>query len=311
MKILLFALTDTYETVVPALEEKGHTVSLVTQYGGGFGINLYYGGRKAIAWAEEEIRRFEPDIVVNNMPSLMLTPSDDYTYFGNTKESARLELYKWETRQKARECGFELPEVVLECNHHEMQRFPYTTFLKSKYHDTWCQAWKVLPDADLDYLREVFNAEGSFPAFVERGMDFESQVYCKFRISGDSYSINGIHALCGNVDDYKVLGEAVDQDWREGCWLNDLTPDHYKVFREKCESWLDYAVTLGGNYEGTIGAGITEDLEVYWFEQNSRLNTYEDFIGDADSWLESFTKNTEENFWIAQLKQQGEQQCGE
>lgn len=312
MRILLFALTETYETLVPALEEGGHEYRLFNQYSCPKS-RLYFGFPDAVEWAVEEIRKFSPDVVVNNMPPLILPPSDDYIYFGNTRESARLELCKWETRQKAWECGFKLPEVVLECNLHEMQRFPFTTFLKSKGNDTWCQAWKVLPNADLEKQNNMFlmSSEDPCPAYVERGMDFEVQAYCKFRISGDSYSITGIHALCGNVDDYKIFDDSVSQDWREGCWLNDLTPDQYKVFREKSESWLNYAVTLGGNYEGTIGVGITKDLEVYWFEQNSRLNTHEDFIGDVDSWIKSFTENTEESFWIAQLQQQGEQQCGE
>ena len=72
-------MTETYETLVPALEEKGHTVKLVTQHGGGFGVNLYFGGPKAIDRAEELIRGFNPDIVVSNMAGLVLPPSDDYT----------------------------------------------------------------------------------------------------------------------------------------------------------------------------------------------------------------------------------------
>lgn len=272
----------------------------------GVGINLYYGGHRAISWAEEKIRGFKPDIVVNNLPALMLNPSNDYVYFGNTRESANLELCKWKTRQKAWECGFELPEVVLECNLHEMEKFSYTTFLKSKGHDTWIQAWKVTPDTDVKAQNKIIyelSDNIAFPAYVERGMDFEAQAYCNFRICGDEYSITGIHSLCGNVDDYKVfrINEYSDIDWTKGCWSDNLSAEHYNVFREKCESWLDYAVTLGGNYEGTIGSGITENLEVFWFEQNSRLSTNEEFIGDADSWLKSFTKNTDEYFWDSKI----------
>lgn len=305
MRILLFALLDTYESLVPALEEKGHTVKLINQHTG-VGINLHYADSRSTSWAEEQVRSFKPEIVVNNFPALILNPSSDYVYFGNTRESANLELCKWETRQRAWECGFELPEVVLECNLHEMKKFPYTTFLKSKGHDMWCQAWKVTPDTNIKRQNEMIyqlSDRVAFPAYVERGMEFEVQVYCNFRICGDEYSITGIHALCGDVDNYKVFWreENVEPDWRKGCWIENLSAEHYNVFREKCESWLEYAVTLGGNYEGTIGSGITEDLKVFWFEQNSRLNTHEIFVGDADAWLDSFTKNTDEYFWNTQI----------
>ena len=294
-------MKDTYESLIPELEKKGYAYKLISNTNVG-GRNIYLGGAKAVEWAEKEIRKFSPDIVVNNMPPLILSPSNDYTYFGNTRESANLELCKWETRQRASECGFELPEVVAECNMHEMPKFPYTTFLKSKSQDIWCQAWKVTPERDVDLQNKMFkdiNDGASFPAYVERGMDFEVQAYTKFRISNNSYAITGIHGLRGEVDAYKEIDSKVHQDWRKSTWLEDLNPDQYKVFREKSESWLDYAVTLGGNYEGTIGGGITKDLKVYWFEQNSRLNTFEDFTGDVDLWLKSFAEKTEESFWTA------------
>lgn len=301
MRLLLFALKDTYESLIPELEKKNYAYNLITNHSK-IGSNIYSGDANAVEWSEREIRKFSPDIVVNNMPSLILPRSEDYTYFGNTRESANLELCKWESRQRAWECGFELPEVVAECNMHEMPKFPYTTFLKSKSKDIWCQAWKVTPERDIDKQNKMFNEinDGiSFPAYVERGMDFEVQAYTDFRISNDSYVITGIHGLHGEVDAYKVFGGTAGQDWTENTWLQDLDPDQYNVFREKCESWLDYALTLGGNYEGTIGAGITKDLKVYWFEQNSRLSTFENFTGDVDSWLESFTKKTDESFWSA------------
>jgi hypothetical protein len=307
LRILLFALTETYESLVPALEEKGHIVKLINQHAGG--INIYYGGPKAISWAEEEIKRFKPDIVVSNMAGLTLPPSDDYTYFGNTSESSRLELYKWETRQKAWEYGFELPEVVLECNLNEMQRFPYTTYLKSKYHDMWCQAWKVLPDADLDYQNMIFSEEGASPAYVEKEVDFEVEGYCQYRICNGTYTITSIKGIHGDVSGYKIMG--AETDWRNLTCLRDLTPEQEEVYREKCEDWLEYAASLGGNYEGNVSGCITSDLKVYWFEHNGRHSMYSDFVGDADSWLESFTKNTDENFWVFNDHIKGEQQCGE
>ena len=294
MRILLFALTDTYETVITALEEKGHTVKLITQYSR-LGINIYYGSPEAVKWSIEEIRKFSPDVVVNNMPPLMLPLSDDYTYFGNTRESARLELCKWETRQKAWEFGFELPEVVAECNLHEMPRFPYTTFLKSKGNDTWCQAWKVTPETDIEKQNEVFSTESNCPAYVERAIEFEVEGYCQFMVSNGGYSINDMKATHGDVSAYKELDGSTD--WREVTYLTDLTQEQYDVFRPLCDDWLEYVATLGGNYEGNIGVGITKDLKVYWFEQNSRLSMYTQFQGDADSWIDSFTTRTEDKFW--------------
>lgn len=298
MKILLIALTETYESLLPALEEKNHQYKLITENSCP-GKNIYYGIPGTVEWVEEEIRKYSPDLVINNMAGLLLSESDSYTYFGNTKESSRLEMNKWETRQTAKSLGFDFlfPEVVLECNLDEMTHFPYTTYLKSKGNDTFCQAWKVTPDTDLDYHNQTLQHYNNIkcPAYVERSVDFEVEGYCQFRIANGSYNFTLVQGIYGNQGGYKQLVGTTD--WKKDTYLADLTPDQHTVVTEKCGEWLEYAATLGGNYEGNIGTGITSDLDVYWFEHNSRQSKYAEFVGDADSWIDSFTKNTNENFW--------------
>jgi hypothetical protein len=233
------------------------------------------------------------------MAGLLLPKSDSYTYFGNTEESSRLEMNKWETRQTVKSLGFDFlfPEVVAECNLDEMTYFPYTTYLKSKGNDTFCQAWKVTPDTDLNYHNRVLQHHNRIkcPAYVERAVDFEVEGCCQFRIANGSYNLTSVQGIYGNPSGYKQL--VGTSDWRDDTYMGDLTPDQHKVVTEKCGEWLEYAATLGGNYEGNIGTGITSDLDVYWFEHNSRQSMYSQFVGDADSWIDSFTKNTNENFW--------------
>lgn len=298
MKILLIALTETYESLLPALEEKNHQYKLITQHSCP-GKNVYYGGPNTVEWVKEEIRKYSPDLVINNVAGLLLPKSDSYTYFGNTEESSRLEMNKWETRQTVESLGFDFifPEVVAECNLDEMTHFPYTTYLKSKGNDTFCQAWKVTPDTDLNYHNRALQHDNQIkcPAYVERGVDFEVEGYCQFRIVNGSYNLTLVQGIYGNQGGYKQLVGTTD--WKKDTYLADLTSDQHKVVTEKCGEWLEYAATLGGNYEGNIGTGITSDLEVYWFEHNSRQSMYAEFVGDADSWIDSFTKNTDENFW--------------
>lgn len=299
MKIMLFALTDTYESLIPKLEEKGYEYKLFNQYSLK-GQNLYMAAPKSIEWVNNEIRKFSPDLIINNMPGLSLPKSHNYTYFGNNEESANLELHKWETRKKAESHGFILPEVLAECHFHDMPPFPHTVYLKSKGRDIFCQSWKVPAGTNMENMRNMFVAmcDGhTYPAYVESPVKFDVEGYCQFRVSNNSYTITEMKGSHGILDDYKSVENCIDQDWRKNSWMQDLSPDHYKVFREKCESWLGYVSTLGGNYEGNIGAAIDENLNVYWFEQNSRHMTFTTFKGDVDSWIESFTTNTDENFW--------------
>ena len=107
MKILLIALTDTYECLLPALEEKNHQYKLITELSRPGNHNIYYGGPGTVEWVKEEIRKYSPDLVINNMAGLLLPKSDSYTYFGNTEESSRLEMNKWETRQTVKSFGFD------------------------------------------------------------------------------------------------------------------------------------------------------------------------------------------------------------
>jgi hypothetical protein len=113
MKILIAALDQTYNFVVTLLENDGHTVRLLTHCEG---IPLMFGTPEAKAHVSQQITEFEPDLVINAIPSIVLPTSSDYTYLGNTEASSRLETHKWETRQKAAELGWKLPVVLEECN---------------------------------------------------------------------------------------------------------------------------------------------------------------------------------------------------
>ena len=82
-------------------------------------------------------------------------------------------------------------------------------------------------------------------------------------------------------------------DWRR-YYIIDLTDSQDAAFRSKCNTWLDYAVTLGGNYEGTLGGAITEDNTVVWFEQNSRPGTYNNGMlpGTIQDWIDGLTTDS-------------------
>ena len=124
--------------------------------------------------------------------------------------------------------------MVAECNLHEMPRFPYTTFLKSKGNDTWCQAWKVTPETDIEKQNKIFSTESNCPAYVEKAIEFEVEGYCQFRVCNNAYSINDMKATHGDVSAYKELDGSTD--WREVTYLTDLTQEQYDVFRPLCDA---------------------------------------------------------------------------
>ena len=94
MKILIAALDETYNFTVPLLEADGHEVRLLTRCEG---IPLLFGTPEGKAYVLQQITEFEPDLVINAVPSIVLSTSSDYTYVGNNWVSARLETHKWET----------------------------------------------------------------------------------------------------------------------------------------------------------------------------------------------------------------------
>ena len=283
MKILIFALENTYEPMVPLLEEEGHEVRLLSKCNK---IPLLLGTSEGKAYVSQQITEFAPDLVINAVPSIVLPTSSDYTYLGNTTASARLETHKWETREKAAELGWSLPTVLEECDMTAMSTYDRTVYLKPKGLNPWNQAWKIAPGT-------TYNAEfpSGTPAYVEESVDYEVEAFCFFTVSNGSYSITRMIGCSGYGHDKTMLSGS---DWRIGkgdLTHFELTEAQQAAWLPKCTAWLDYIVTLGGNYEGSIEGLINSSSEVYWMEQNSRPSTYNNgsIPGTIQDWLDSLT----------------------
>ena len=283
MKILLIAVDQTYNFIVPLLEEDGHEVRLLTECER---IPLIH-SLKSTTYILEQIAEFEPELVINAIATISHLPSSsDYTYIGNTLGSARIETHKWETRQKAQELGWKLPTVLEECDMNEMSTYDTTTYLKPKTSEEHAQVWQV--PANTTY-------NGYFPAdteaYVEEAVNYAVGAICMFTISDGSYHIT--RTMANSVGDGDGSQKSIDggPDWTQAYTIYDLPADLESEFLTKCRAWLDYAVTRGGSYEGIIEAGITSSNEFYWFEQNSRPgNMTEAFkSGTVQDWLAGLT----------------------
>ena len=283
MKVLILALEDTYESMVPLLENEGHEVRLLSKCNK---VPLLFGTSEGKEYVSQQITEFAPDTVINAIPSIVLPTSSEYTYLGNTSASARLETHKWETREKAAQLGWNLPPVLEQCDMAAMSTYDRTVYLKPKGLNPWNQAWKVPPNT-------TYNDQlpSGVPGFVEESIDYEVEVFCFFTISNGSYSITRMLGCSGYGHDKTMTSHS---DWRVG--KGDLT--HFELtdaqaaaWLPKCTAWLDYIVTLGGTYEGSIGGLIDSDNEVYWMEQNSRPFTYNNgsIPGSIQDWIDSLT----------------------
>lgn len=282
MKILLIAIDQTYNFIVPLLEEDGHEVRLLTECEH---IPLIH-SLKSTTYILEQIAEFEPELVINAIATISDFASSNYTYIGNSRESTKLETHKWETRQKAKELGWKLPTVLEECDMNEMSTHNVLTYLKPKAPQGHAEAWQV--PANTTY-NDCF-APG-IQAYVEEAIDYAVGAICMFTISNGSYHIT--RTMANSVGDgdgnHKSMGGGAD--WTQSYTIYDLPSDLEAAFLAKCRTWLDYAVTLGGSYEGIIEAGITSSNEFYWFEQNSRPgNMTEAFkSGTVQDWLAGLT----------------------
>lgn len=259
MKILITALDLTYNFTVPLLEAEGHEVRLLTHDNK---VPLISGRGRDYVLAQ--IAEFEPALVINAIPAMSIPTSSDYTYLGNTDASAKLETHKWETREKADELGWNLPTVLEECVLNDMLPVSGKSYLKVKGFSTMGTIQIPSGTTHNDVM-----PPGRIAAYVEADLTYEYAIDCYFTISGGAYHITRIsgYSSSGTGDEKAIYASG---DWTSCCTLVDLPAAALNAFRAQCVTWLDYVVTLGGNYTGNLGGAVTASNEVYWFEQNSR-----------------------------------------
>ena len=282
MKVLIAALDQTYNFTVPLLEAEGHEVVLLTHFDK---LPLFFGTPECKAYVLQQITEFEPDTVINAVPSIVLPTSSDYTYLGNTEASSRLETHKWETRQKAAELGWSLPTVLEECNLDTMSPQSGKTYLKPKGKSTLGSAIQVPANITHNDLLPA-----NIPAFVEQDLDYDYAADCMFTVANGAYEITRIIGYSSEGAGDEKLIEA-GPDWTGSYTLVTLPTAAEDAFIVKCRAWLDYVVTLGGNYSGNLGGGITSSNEIYWFEHNSRPPNYCAAFreGTVQDWLDGLT----------------------
>lgn len=281
MKVLLIALENTLDYTVPLLEADGHNVRLLTHCRG---IPLMLALPECKAYVLEQIADFVPDLVINAITTIVLPTSSDYTYLGNNWVSARLETHKWETREKAASLGWNLPTVLEECTLSTHSSHPSTTYLKAKGRN-------ILNGAVQIPANTVYNSfPTGVPAYVEAALDYAVGAGCIFTISNGSYNITEIIGHSPSTAGNEKSIES-DGDWTNCYPAVDLTASESAAFLAKCEAWLDYVVTLGGNYSGNLNGAITASNEVFWFEQNSRPYQYgESFSsGTIQDWIDGLS----------------------
>lgn len=288
MRLQIFSSYGIYDDIATFVENSGnHQVDLVTQYSF---INLWFGQEDAHEFARQKIEQFRPTHVLNNIPHLDLA-STDYVYIGNSTASSRLESHRWETRQKAQELGFLLPEVLEECPMNGMtQTYAEDVFLKPKHWDNYHRSWKILANTDHvlhnGYMDSSYLGPNNAEGFIERSTQHDFEATCQFTICNNSYKIQRMVAYYGGGNE-KVYGNDDVKGWKTGTRYEEMPPSLVSSWEDQCIRWLDYACTLGGNYQGGIGAGVN-DNGFHWYEQNSRW-WLGNFTGNAIQWLKSLT----------------------
>ncbi len=304
MRILLIGLPTTFDYLVPMFSDEGHIAKLITgdeettltsdeglEYQVPVCGYLPRGTSEEVNYVTGVIDSFEPDIVVNGITNLFLPTSSAYIYVGNTVESAQLETHKWATRVKAGTLGWLLPPLAeASTTSWTASTNTATTYLKPIDNFTCAATLKILPNTDAE--RDLVPHVENYDCFVELSVDHAVEAWCTFTMCDGEYSI--VRTLgCTGAGNDKLLAN-LGNSWTTGITLVDLTSDQRTAFLTKCEAWLDYAKTLGGSYEGTIGGAITDTNEVYWFEQNSRpgMQNIGMLPSTATNWLNGLTTDS-------------------
>lgn len=279
MKFYFISMAYTYDDIISQMETDGHTVKQLTNLDF---MELYCGRDYLTEWIENDIAAFSPDYVINNIPSIRLSASSDYTYLGNTIDSSNLDLEKWNSRSKAGELGWNLAEVLEECTMDSVSTsYTDTVFLKPKYWDDTHVSWKIPAGSDIAAHNLNFL---SFDAFVEKDIGLDREFVCDFIMADGSYHIYGIEAF-DDFSESKVYGNYA-KNWKDNTVKVSWTQAEEDAFKALCVKWLDFAATKGGNYEGDITGAIKND-EFYWFEQNCKKGPRGTFTGDYQDWLDT------------------------
>ena len=286
LRILFLSLSNTYETLIEQLHMEEHIVEQFTQRDGVY-------SRYQIAAATDKINRFYPNYIINNVPSIFLPALETNSIvIGNTEASANLELKKWETRQKAEELGFVLPEVLEECTLNTVSTsYTDTIFVKPKGVDLYHQAWKIPAGTN---IKENHNIQfpSDIPAYVEADVQHDIQVDCCFTIHNGSYTINQIIAHNSQGNEKILLGGS--ETWKQEIEQVTLTEEQESIVTPLFNNWLNYAATLGGSYQGCVTTGL-KGTNLYWYEQNSRKGTHTSFTGKGQDWLNSLILDSSES----------------
>lgn len=291
MKIVLIARKTTLDYLVPMFKEEGHEAFLITGHERTTNPIQLLGTDEDKEYVEAFIGQIKPDYVVNAIPGLFIENKTECILLQNTEASSNLELRKRDTKELAITKGFkEIPYLVWETD--QFQKKDYVQYIKPISGPA--ETLKVPANTDpIEFLHRLGNTK----YFIEGELEYDVEAWCFFTISNGQYSI--IRHIggtgCGEsklVNNDKHITAAVD-DWRQGITLHDLTDDQKTLFLDKCTDWLDYAVTLGGNYEGCIGGYIKDD-DVYWSEQNSRpgMQNIGMLPGTAMDWLKGLESDS-------------------
>lgn len=262
--VLIFSLENAVQGLAEALKADGYEVKVSTK-----------------GWAGWPLSKEDTEgatIIYNNMVALEI-PEGDYLVISPSRAAARLELCKWETRWKAEKVGFKLPRVLAECSMKTERTFTDTVYLKSKFQDSAHCAWKIPPGFSIPRL-----GYPNMPGYIEEDIKPDMSAKCRFTIANGKYQIE--HLSGHTYDGEDKFHDTIFLNWPElGEWVK--LPDE-KKFLDLCTRWLDYAVTLGGNYSGEIEAGVKGD-DIYWYEQNCRRISNGHFHGSGQTWLDSLT----------------------
>lgn len=280
MRVLLLSAPTAHDYIISTLEQAGHTVFRVTNVYGGTPLSAASG--EAYNLIDRTLQDVRPDCFINGVPEITGYEYGDYIYIGNTPESAALEYDKWGTRAKAETLGWKLPTVTYTG---EASRLPVG---KSKVRYVKPQNTKGIQTYKV--VGGETPALGDYPCYVEEPVQYLVEAWAYFTICDGRWSINRVAGVTGYGND-KLLESS--GDWREGIQFVDLTPEQEKVWLKRCSDFLDYTVTLGGNYEGNIQGAIDSELTCWWFEINCRPEWYNsNALGSKQSdWLNSLMIN--------------------
>ena len=200
------------------------------------------------------------------------------TFLAATEDAFKLETDKFATRTAVSNLGLNVLDVVGQGKTDAFDLSGYSVrpvIVKPKNSFAGTHVIYENQDAAAIAHFEGFTESQHYDYYLEKflpNMKLEAEVH--FIIANDKWAIYYTGEMQNETDRRTFIKNKATSAWISDVVLKKLSSDINTKVLAAAKTFLDWAVTKGGNYCGSINFGVDNSDELYWIECNARADAY-------------------------------------